>query len=594
MANPLLLIASRTHRQTASTLRRKQVGVPQNVSSIDAVFLVLQRMRGPLLAVLVVLTVAVAGLSVIPGFDDAGNPYTLTPFEAFYVMSYTATTIGFGEVPYAFTTAQRLWMTVCIYASVTVWAYSIGALFALLQDPAFRNARERQKFRRKVARISEPFLIVCGYGQTGRAVCRTLDDLGRAFVVIDEQRSRLDVLATDQLMRDVPALEADVRDPAMLGLAGMGDRRCQGIVVVTDDDDANLAVVMAGHLLRPELQIVVRASSREHAEYMADFTPHAIVNPDDHYGAFLVLALERPAVSRLVDWIMAPRGAPMPSSREGLAAGRWFVLADGQFGQEVSHDLELTGLDVTLAATEDGCPDLHGIAGFVAGSSRDATNLAYAARARLESPEAFISIRQDSNTNASLLEAFKPESIYVPTGLVAREMLARVVTPLTWRFVEHALQQDDAWGAEVLTRILERSGEISPSTDRLVIDSQEAPAVVRWLRHHDLCLGDLLRAPDDRDTFVEATVLTLVRDGESIHMPSEDTLLQVGDELLLAGRRHGFSDLGLALFEDATLEYVATSRQVATAFVWRHLAGQRYQQGLRRRRLAEQSQGQDE
>lgn len=578
MANPLLLLASRAHRPGPSTLRRKRVGVPQNVSSIDAVFLVLQRMRGPLLAVLVVLTISVVGLTVIPGVDDAGNPYTLTAFEAFYVMSYTATTIGFGEVPYSFTTAQRLWMTVCIYASVTVWAYSIGALFGLLQDPAFRHARERQKFRRKVARISEPFLIVCGYGQTGREVCRALDDLGRAFVVIDGQRSRLDVLATDQLMRDVPALEADVRDPAMLGLAGMGDRRCQGIVVVTDDDDANLAVVMAGHLLRPELQIVVRAGSREHAEYMADFEPDAIVNPDDHYGAFLVLALERPVVSRLVDWIMAPRGAPMPPSREGLKEGRWAVLADGRFGEEVSRDLESTGLDVTLAHSEEGCPDLHGIAGFVAGSSQDATNLAYAARARLESPEAFISIRQGSTVNASLLEAFKPESIYVPTDLVAREMLARVVTPLTWQFVEHALQQDDAWGAEVLNTILERSGEISPSTDRLVVDSRQAPAVVRWLRHHDLQLGDLLRAPNDRDTFVEATVLTLVRDGESTHMPGGDTPLRVGDQLLLAGRRRGFSDLGSALFEDSTLEYVATGRQVATAFLWRHLAGQRYRQ----------------
>ena len=38
-------------------------------------------------------------------------------FHAFYVMSYTATTIGFGEVPHPFNDAQRLWVTFAIYLS---------------------------------------------------------------------------------------------------------------------------------------------------------------------------------------------------------------------------------------------------------------------------------------------------------------------------------------------------------------------------------------------------------------------------------------------------------------------------------------------
>ena len=32
-------------------------------------------------------------------------------FDAFYFMSYTATTIGFGELPQAFNDAQRMWVT---------------------------------------------------------------------------------------------------------------------------------------------------------------------------------------------------------------------------------------------------------------------------------------------------------------------------------------------------------------------------------------------------------------------------------------------------------------------------------------------------
>ena len=88
-------------------------------------------------------------------------------FDAFYVMSYTASTIGFGEIPHPFTYAQRMWVTVAIYLTVIGWAYAIGSLLALLQDRAFRQAVALQHFTRKVSRLREPFLLIAGYGRTG-------------------------------------------------------------------------------------------------------------------------------------------------------------------------------------------------------------------------------------------------------------------------------------------------------------------------------------------------------------------------------------------------------------------------------------------
>ena len=93
-------------------------------------------------------------------------------FDAFYFMSYTATTIGFGELPHPFTDAQRLWVMVAIYLTVIGWAYAIGSLLTLLQDRAFRQALALQRFTRKVARLREPFLLIVGYGQTGQLLGR--------------------------------------------------------------------------------------------------------------------------------------------------------------------------------------------------------------------------------------------------------------------------------------------------------------------------------------------------------------------------------------------------------------------------------------
>ena len=149
------------------------------------IFLVLRRMRAPLIVLIVIFAVSVLGLTLIPGQDAEGRPFRMGFFDAFYVMSYTASTIGFGEIPYPFTYNQRMWLTISIYLTVIGWAYAIGSLLALLQDRGFRQALALQHFTRKVARLREPFLLIVGYGRTGELLGRSLDALGRRFVVID-------------------------------------------------------------------------------------------------------------------------------------------------------------------------------------------------------------------------------------------------------------------------------------------------------------------------------------------------------------------------------------------------------------------------
>ena len=84
----------------------------------EILFMVLRRLRAPLITVIAVYAVSVLGLALMPGVDPQGNPWRLGFFHAFYVMSYTSTTIGFGELPYPFSEAQRAWLIVSIYLSV--------------------------------------------------------------------------------------------------------------------------------------------------------------------------------------------------------------------------------------------------------------------------------------------------------------------------------------------------------------------------------------------------------------------------------------------------------------------------------------------
>src|SRR3954449_12485942 len=158
----------------------------------EAIFLILRRMRAPLIVLIAIFSVSVLGLTLIPGVDAQGRPWRMGFFDAIYVMSYTATTIGFGEIPYPFTYNQRMWVTISIYLTVVGWAYAIGSLLALLQDRAFRSALALQHFSRKVLRLAEPFVLVAGYGVAGELLGHALDGLGRRFVVLDLSTERVD------------------------------------------------------------------------------------------------------------------------------------------------------------------------------------------------------------------------------------------------------------------------------------------------------------------------------------------------------------------------------------------------------------------
>jgi len=213
------------------------------------VSLVLRRMRQPLLTLIVVYTVVVLGMVLIPGRDAAGNIWHMDIFHAFYFVSFMATTIGFGEIPYEFTDAQRLWVLVSIYATVISWIYALGTILTLVQDKSFQQAIAERRFARHIESLKEPFFLICGYGQTGAGLVRTLIERGQHAVVIDINVDRINMLRLNNLREFVPGLHADVRRPLHLKEAGIEHPHCAGVVALTNDNAANLKVAITTKLL---------------------------------------------------------------------------------------------------------------------------------------------------------------------------------------------------------------------------------------------------------------------------------------------------------------------------------------------------------
>ena len=592
MSNPLLIFWAQLFGRRGPISRApSRVHIESSSQASSTIFLVMRRMRAPLIILIVIFSVSVVGLTLIPGIGPDGQPARISLFEAFYFMSYTATTIGFGELPWPFTPAQRLWVTVSIYLSVIGWAYAIGSLLTLVQDRSFRQALALRRFTRKVTRLREPFLLMVGYGRAGELLAKDFDALGQQLVVIDESSDRVDALDLGSYHADIPGLVADAANPHHLSAAGLEHPSCAGVLALTNDDETNLAVTMTAALLRPDLPVVSRTISAPIADRMHAFGNPAVVNPFDRFGEHLRLALNAPASYQLLTWLEAGPGAELHERGHPPAVGRWVMCGYGRFGRELTADLRAANLEVTIIEpAEQGAPepgvivgdasepevlvraDLPSAVGLVAGTDNDTTNLSMLATARRLNPQLFLAARQNQPTSAALFEAMRVDALLVPTEVVAHEVYAQISTPMLWRFIQEMPARGDQWAADLIQRLRHNCGRELPALWKVKLDGEQAPALSSWLAEGRVVLGDLLRSPEDRERRLRVVPLLLLRDGEAVLTPDGATVLARDDELLFAGHGSERRELESTLVVDSTAAYVLFDQHIPSSWMWRKLS----------------------
>ncbi|ACV35858.1 NAD-binding protein [Accumulibacter sp.] len=542
-------------------------------------FLALRRMRAPLIVLIVIYAVSTLGLTLIAGVDAQGQPTPpMSFFHAFYFVSYTATTIGFGELPNAFSDAQRMWVTVSIYLSVVGWSYSIISLLALVQEKGFQQVLLTGRFARRVKLLGEPFYIICGCGETGLLIARALDREGIRVVAVERNELRIQELELEDFSADILALCADAAQPQHLLMAGLKHRSCRGVLAMTDDDSANLAVAIASRLISPRLRIVARVASPSIEANMMSFGTHYVVNHFEKFADYLAQAIQSPNWYRLVDLLTGLPGQEIPE-RHDPPAGDWVVCGYGRFGQAVVRNLARHGVGLTVI---DPDPNLsvgvHHIVGqgteaaplrqagvetavgLVAASDNDTNNLSIAITAKEVNADLFVVVRQNRVANQVLFDAYDADFTMVPSRIVARECLALITSPLLSRFLHLVRAWSEARAAALVGRIEGLFGQRVPVIWGVRLNAADAPAVHRLLVMEEakIALGSLRRDPAARQEPLPVLPLLLVRDDRDEELPDDETLLEAGDELLFAGTRAAKAAQNLTLDNRTVLDYVLT------------------------------------
>lgn len=516
-----------------------------------AVFL--RRLRTPLVFVILAYAFCTFGLALMPGVDADGNPTAgMGLFHAFYVISYTGTTIGFGEIPAPFSGAQRLWMILCVYLTVFAWSFTVVTVINLMREPAFQQIMRSAQFSRRIKGLREPFYIVCGVGETGTMVCHGLDGLHLRFVVIESDVQRFDEIQLEEFRHDPPLELGDAAQPDVLTAAGLLSPHCRGVVAVTHDDLTNQAIAVNVRLLRPNLPVLARIHDPELDTQLGVFGGDLVINPFERFAEQLASAIVSPRRFHLRQVLTSLPGERVPDLHRP-PKGHWIMCGYGRFGHAVVGKLREAGLSVTVVdvthygdgevdvkgrGTEIGVLEAAGIdhsVGIVTGNKEDQRNLAIALRARELNPDIFVVTRQNQVSSRPLYDAFPEDFCMEPSRLVAQEFLAVITTPLLARFLKRVGRLGEDECARLADELAELCHQRTPEVWSVTVNA-ERTALHRWLAEGNaLSVADLLRHPFQRNLDLSAMPLLHARGRKLRLRPDSIQELRPGDRVLFAG-----------------------------------------------------------
>ena len=540
---------------------------------------VLRYLRRPFFALTLVYAVGIIGMALIPGRDADGNPEYMSLFHAFYFFTYTATTTGFGEIPGAFTDEQRLWAIFCLYTGVIAWFYAIGSTIRLLQNPHFIHALNERNFARTVRRISEPFFIICGFGDTGSLLARGLSDHNFGGVAIDADPERIKAVDLRDYTVRMPGLCADASVPKYLVDAGVKQPNCKAIVVLNSDEDINLKISVMAKYLNPDIQVVCRSTSLRHEEHLRELGGVTVIDPFEIFGQLLSMAIVSPKLHNLNSWLVRARGVKLGKALQ-IPKGDWILCGYGRMGHWfrkymadqgiypsiIDPDVDLKdhiGSEKIIRAYADRKTlkeaGIENIAGIVAGTDNDSDNLSILLSTEALNPGAFTIVRQNDHDNQIVFDAANVNLVLQSSLTTARRILKYLISPLIQTLIDYLHEQDESLTDDLVKRLQNTVGDELQHLWRVNICPGEASAAASLLNDNmQLTLADLIKEPTDPSQVLACIPLMMQRDGECLMLPGDSEQVRVGDEVVFCGTARSERLLISTLNNPYTLKYLVS------------------------------------
>ena len=555
-------------------------------------FIMLRYMRRPIMILIAVYAVSMVGWILIPGVGVDGNPEQLSLFHAFYFLTYTVTTTGFGELPHAFTEGQRMWGIVSLYAGVIAWFYALGSIVGLVQNPDFQQSLAERRFAKRVHRIADPFVIICGFGNTGALLTRGLSDSGLTVIIVERNSERIKTLTLRDYRSEVCGLCADARVPEHLIEAGLLKANCRAVVALTQSEELNLKIAVTTRLLSPDIEVVIQSTSEIYEDTLASLGDNLhIMDPFQTYAKYLGVTISNPSIHSLNQWLAGTPGATLEQRIEP-PRGHWILCGYGRMGHWLRESLESRGMSTTVIEPDPG-KDAEGMgnlivdranqarlreagieqaAGIVAGTNNDADNLSILINAKALNPDLCLIVRQNRYRNQAVFEAAAADFNMMPSLVTARRILFLLTAPLLKTLFESLAAKGEEGDGRFVDDIIEHLrttvGGEQPHLWTLDIDARMSSAVVGVLKMGGaVTLGHLIGDPSDRQAQLACVPLVLQSMGSTTILPRPSTPVRQGDQILFCGTAHAHHLLEATINNEYTMRYLITGRDEPRGWV---------------------------
>ncbi len=265
-------------------------------------------------------------------------------FQAFYRAVVTMTLAGLDTIPRS--NGARAVSIALVVCGLTIIAYAGAVIVEAIAGGVLTGALAERRRERTIERLRD-HIIICGYGRVGRRVAEEFRAAGVAYVVLDFSEEAVAAAREENEL----FIEGNATEDEDLERAGL--EHAAGIVVASDDDADNLYIALSARNVRPDIQIVARASDEDAEHKIMLAGADRVVMPYRAAGRQMANMVLKPQVMSFLDAVTTAAGPDLHMAEiqvDSRCASAGKTIRDAR----VRHD---TGAIIVALRRKDGSFD---------------------------------------------------------------------------------------------------------------------------------------------------------------------------------------------------------------------------------------------
>jgi len=547
----------------------------------NALWIILQRLRTPLLVIIITYAIAILGMVLIPGLDDKGEVYHLTFFDAFYFISYTASTIGFGETPYEFTYNQRFWVLICIYLTVIGWFYAIGTLVSVLSDKTLKFEIMKGRFKKRVKKLNSNFIIILGYNHVNSQIIPKLLNYDLEVVLVDINEDKVNGFLLEDFSHSIPVMVGDAMLTETLKDAGIHHKNCIAVVSHFYKEDKNLRIAILTKFLNPNIKVITKATKSDTMTSLLDTDIAKVENPFEIFAKRLDIALTAPHILILENWIY--KNYDLTHDATFLPQGKYIICGYGRLGKVIKEKLDFYG--ITYVIIDESVIPSNKVIGngsfiyanaddkdvlieagieeasvLIAGTQNDIDNISIILTAQKLNPDLYIIARENTMKEVSIFEAANIDWLFMIEKILINKTSLQLANPLKHIFLKLIIDKDEVWG-NALVNLLKTQFGNNPKLMNLTITKEKTYALYNQIEAGEsINIDILLKSLRDWKSYHKAIPLLIKRKEHEILLPNNE-ILELGDQILFACDEESREEIEYIASNMYDLHYILTGEE---------------------------------